>query len=550
MSDTSKQALRPRAVGFFHDDLVPDGAWLRERAFIRLPALPGLESLRLRGQWLRHPEARGIECRLPSLRVRVGIAGRQGYLRSYTLHASKPQQEARQWTLDLALPPVAEGQRLRLEFELGGVGTTNALAWLGRVTGFGFAQRFRRQACNRQLRLQSLETGAGELICDFSRRSSPFSAAYLRGRLQVGMNIAGFLCADLGIGESARCMVRAADAAGIPTALVPLRLPCKNPQSDRSLEARLGQDNPHPVNVVHIDPPVSGDLDHHQGAAFRAGKYNVGYWAWELPDFPEDWVEACRYFDEIWCPSDFVREAISLVSPLPVITMPHAIEFPRPQGSQRVRFGLPEEAFVFLFAYDLNSYSERKNPRAVIKAFRSSGLAGRGAVLAIKVHNVTGNEKDFAELKQELADLPDTCLIAETLSREDFYRLEASCDCFMSLHRSEGFGLAVAECMYLGKPVISTDWSATSEYLHEGNGCPVRYALRTLERNHGPYMKGSRWAEPDTEHAAEWMRRLFEDRELAARLGAAARAQIEELFSPSAIGARYRRRLEALALAP
>jgi len=138
-------------------------------------------------------------------------------------------------------------------------------------------------------------------------------------------------------------------------------------------------------------------------------------------------------------------------------------------------------------------------------------------------------------------------LLTQTLSRREVYELESACDCFVSLHRSEGFGLAPAECMYLGKPVISTDWSATAEFITPATGCPVRATTVTLDRNHGPYAKGQTWAEPDTGHAAEWMNRLVADRALAASLGAAAQAAIERDFSPAAIGARYRRRLEAIA---
>ena len=145
------------------------------------------------------------------------------------------------------------------------------------------------------------------------------------------------------------------------------------------------------------------------------------------------------------------------------------------------------------------------------------------------------------------AALPGTTLIARTLSRAEVYELESACDCFVSLHRSEGYGLAVAESMYLGKPVISTDWSATAEFVNAGNGCPVRAPLVTLEKSHGPYAKGGIWADPDPSHAAEWMRQLGGDRTLATRLGAAARATIEERFAPAVIGARYRARLQAIA---
>ena len=138
-------------------------------------------------------------------------------------------------------------------------------------------------------------------------------------------------------------------------------------------------------------------------------------------------------------------------------------------------------------------------------------------------------------------------LIAETLPRAEIYALQAACDCFVSLHRSEGFGLAIAESMYLGKPVISTDWSASAEFVSDRNGCPVRARLVTLERNIGPYAKGQTWADPDVEHAAWWMQRLVAEPELRAQLGAKARATIEERFAPAVIGQRYRRRLEAIA---
>jgi glycosyltransferase involved in cell wall biosynthesis len=439
---------------------------------------------------------------------------------------------------------------LTLELRLSGVGFTNTLAWLGRVTGLGLLQRFRAQNKNRQLRITSIATPDGEVIYDFSRRHAPFSTEYARRHVKLGLNIIGFLTADLGVGESARCMVRAADAAALPTALVPLKLNCKNRLGDLTYAGRLQETNPHGVNVIHLDPPASRDIDHHHGADFLAGKYNIAYFAWELPEFPDAWVPSLDYYDEIWCPSDFTAAAIAMKSAAPVLTMPHAIAFARPvetTAALRARLGLPLGEFLFLSLFDLNSYAERKNPRAVVEAFRQSGLGGAGAALVLKLQNVAGNESDFAAVRESVRDLPGTVLLTETLSRADIYALEAACDCFVSLHRSEGFGLAVAESMFLGKPVISTDWSATAEFVTPENGCPVRAPRITLVQNHGPYAKGSTWADPDPAHAAEWMKRLFTDRTFAASLGAAARTTIETRYSPAVIGARYRRRLESIA---
>jgi glycosyltransferase involved in cell wall biosynthesis len=302
------------------------------------------------------------------------------------------------------------------------------------------------------------------------------------------------------------------------------------------------------VNVFHLDAPQSEEIDHHHGRGFRTGHYNVGYWAWELPEFPDGWVAHHRFFDEIWCPSEFTRAAIAAKVPKPVLAMPHAIDFPVPPGDPRPRFALPPRTFLFLFVYDLNSTQERKNPHAVIAAFRRAFSAGGPVGLVIKTHNAGRNPGALAELQAGLQDLPNAHLISDTLSRTGVYELQQACDCFVSLHRAEGFGLNIAEAMFLGKPVIATDWSGTAEFVNAANGCPVTYRLVTLDRDHGPYSSGQTWAEPDIEHAAHWMRRLAEDEALRARLGAQAAADIRRLFSPLAVGRRYRRRLDMLLL--
>lgn len=523
-------------TGLYFDEFAPDSAWLREGGELRLPPCEGISSLLLRGYYRPHPAARGLEADLPGLTCRVN-----GQIVAEIAHPAPGPFELR-----LALPAeAAAAPVIRLELE--NVGFTNQLAWLGRVTGLAPLQRFRSQHKNRQLRIATLTTPDGEVIFDFSIRLAPCSAAFARKHARLGLNIVGFLTADLGVGESARCMVRAADAAGLPSALVPLKLHCKNRLGDQTYAARLQEENPQPVNVVHLDPPASPELDHHHGRKFRAHHYNIAYWAWELPEFPDAWLPHFAFFDEVWCPSEFVRGAIAAKSPLPVVTMPHAISVPRPVGRGRARFDLPEEKFLFLSLYDLNSYSERKNPRATIEAYRRAGLGRDQAGLVIKVQNAKGNEADFAALQAALRDLPGAVLINETLSRADVYLLESACDAFISLHRSEGFGLAVAECMALGKPVISTDWSATAEFVNAQNGCPVRCSLVELTQSHGPYSKGQQWAEPDIDHAADWIRQLASDPALVARLGAAAQASITAQFSPEVIGARYRRRLEAIA---
>jgi glycosyltransferase involved in cell wall biosynthesis len=525
--------------GIFFDEFAKDSAWLREEGLIRLPPLEGVRLLVLKGEFRAHPDDRGIGAGFPALAVALNGAP------AGTVVPTGPGP----WELRVAVPPACEdGSVLTLSLE--GVAFTNFLAWLGRVTRLGPLQRFRKQNKNRQVRLLSLATDAGEVIYDFAQRDAPFSREFARRHARLGLNIVGFLTADLGIGESARCMVRAADAAGIASALVPLKLNCRNRLGDTTFASRLREDNPNAVNVIHVDPPASRDIDHHHGRSFRAGKYNIGYFAWELPEFPDAWIPSFDYFDEIWCPSQFTREAIALKSPLPVLAMPHAISVPAPGASAvelRTRLGLPVGPFLFLSLFDLNSYSERKNPVAAIDAFVEAGLDPAAARLVVKVQNAESNAADFEALRARLAAIPGAIMISGALDRREIWALEAACDCIVSLHRAEGFGLAVAECMALGKPAISTDWSATTEYVNSENGCPVRARIVALAQSHGPYSRGSTWADPDPSHAAECMRRLAGDPALATRLGESARATIAARFSPAAIGARYRQRLEAIA---
>lgn len=528
--------LRPKFTGLFHDEVATDSFWIREEGRLTVPPLAGVSRLGIVGEVL--PAKAGERAAAGRVGLRVTFDG--------VTAAEHRDLPAGPFRLDIPLAANGPAPGHLLGLRLLGVGPGNFLAWMGRVTGLGFLQPWRAQPRNRRLRIQRVEAD-GEVLFDFSNRTAPWNGAFARRFLRIGLNLVGFFRADLGVGESVRCMARAADAAGLPVALVNLKLNCINPQTDATYAARLQEDNPHPVNVFHLDAPVSADIDHHHGAGFRRGRYNIGYWAWELPEFPDAWVHHADRFDEIWTPSRFTTDAIAQKLPLPVLTMPHAIAFRRPEGDFRAKYGLPAGKFLFLLLYDLNSYSERKNPGAVIEAFRRSGLAGRGAALVIKVHNVGRNPADFQRLQEAAASLPDTTLITRTLERAEVYELESACDCFVSLHRAEGFGLALAECMYLGKPVIATDWSGSADFIGPDRACPVRYTLRALERSHGPYTKGQTWAEPDVDHAAWWMNRLHGDLALAGRIGQAARAAIEETLSPAAVGARCRRRLETIA---
>jgi GT2 family glycosyltransferase/glycosyltransferase involved in cell wall biosynthesis len=533
-----------RCTRFFQDEAIPDIAWLRDHATIELPPDFPVSNLFLSG------------CVVPVDPACAQSAGRLGLklrINGVQSVVAYPLPEDN-FNLGVDAPAAVAGRPTRIEVTLLGVGLTNFLAWLGRIVENWPLPRplrrifrcYRQQRINHRLRISQV-VADDEVIFDF--KYQPALVPRLRKMAAPqGVNLIGWFRGELGIGESVRCMAKACDAAGLATSLIELKLGCLNRNGDTSYAGRLQEANPFPVNIFHLDPPVAQDIDHHHGRAFRADHYNIAYWAWELPEFPDAWVDRHRFFDEIWCPSEFARASIAAKLPKPVLAMPHAIEFPVPQGDYRPKFRLPARIFLFLFVYDLNSTQERKNPRAAIAAFRKAFPIGGPVGLVVKTHNPDRHSAAFAELESELAGLENTFLICETLPRTAVYELLQACDCFVSLHRAEGFGLSVAEAMFLGKPVITTDWSGTAEFVNVTNGCPVNYRLLTLDRNYGPYLRGQTWADPDIDQAAHWMRSLADDAAFRESLGKRAAADIRRNFSPKTIGRRYQRRLESFSL--
>jgi glycosyltransferase involved in cell wall biosynthesis len=369
----------------------------------------------------------------------------------------------------------------------------------------------------------------------------------LRKQARPGLNIVGHFLSEHSAGDAARGSVRAADAVGLPTSLIRLRVPLTSRQGDDTMKARLCEVMTERVSLYHINVREAEEIEQYHGAGWMDGRYNIAYWPWETREFPEAWVRYARHFNEIWSPSRFAAEAIQMRVPIPVLTMPHVIEFPPPVGRNfRAKFGLPNDLFLFLFVFDLNSLAARKNPEAVVEAFGRVVANNKATGLVLKTHNAERNAEDMERLRGQIAGLPNVFLIDRTFDRHEVYELMAGCDAFVSLHHAEGFGLGVAEAMYLGKPAVSTDWSATAEYVTPQNGFPVRYHLTRLQHHVDEYVRGTEWAEPDIEHAAACMKKLAADPQLCATLGAQAAHDVRERFNAAAIGRRYAQRLESI----
>lgn len=365
----------------------------------------------------------------------------------------------------------------------------------------------------------------------------------------TGVNLVGYSRAEMGIGESCRIAAKSINAAGIPFGMINFTGTNSARMSDTTWMHKETEEPEFNLNVFHINAEQMIEIYAHYGNSIFKDRYNIGFWHWELPDFPDEWKESFNLVDEIWAPSTFVVDSIAMKSPVPVVKIPHSIEVSIADKRDRSYFGLPEHAFLFLSMYDLKSYQERKNPQASIKAFQLAFESDDMSVgLVIKVNSAEQGSKELEELHQLIGVYKNIYLVDKTLSRNDTNALISVTDSYVSLHRSEGFGLGLAEADVLGKPVIGTNWSSNTDFMNHNNSCLVDYSLIRLNHDHGPYKAYQTWADPSVEHASRYMRRLCDDKNFYKEISSKAEEHIKQNYSPAAIGEMIKRRLEYISL--
>lgn len=359
----------------------------------------------------------------------------------------------------------------------------------------------------------------------------------------LGVNVAGYLDTESGMGEAARGSIRSLEAAGIPFALnnVVSRLR----QQDLSYAGAFVADNPHPFNLVHLNADNMGWFAAGQGGAYFRHRYTIGYWFWELSEFRDEWLPFFGFVDEVWAASEFMGQAFAARSPVPVVRMPLPIVVPDVPALGRSHFRIPTSGAVFLYMFDVSSQAERKNPFGAIQAFRRAGFEREQAVLVLKFTNAEYDRDAVRRLHEESAGL-NVVLLDGYMDRAELWALLNTADCYFSPHRSEGFGLTILESMRLGKPVIATAYSGNMDFMTPDNSFPLGYQLVRLERDYGPYMRGASWADPDLDEAARLMRLVVEHPELARARGERAEQQITEERDPAVTGAIVRQRLSEI----
>lgn len=330
-----------------------------------------------------------------------------------------------------------------------------------------------------------------------------------------GVNVAGFFRAELGLGEAARLLISGLDAARVPAlpvqgTFVP---PCRQ---GAEFTFATPDEAPYPLNILCLNGDAIPGFAEEAGPEFFAGRHTIALWWWEVGPLPREWREAFRWVDEVWVATDHIRDLIAPDCPVPVtkITLPVAEPPVAPVG--RADVGLPEDEFVFLYIYDYHSTEARKNPRGLVRAFKDAFAPGSGAHLVLKCINADTMFAHHDQVLLEIGDRPDISFIDDYLSVGEKNALIALSDCYVSPHRSEGFGLTPAEAMLLGTPVIATGYGGVLEFLTPENAYLVDYELRPVGEHAEPYPADAIWADPDLGHLATLMRHVVEHPDEAA----------------------------------
>lgn len=370
---------------------------------------------------------------------------------------------------------------------------------------------------------------------------------YQPGAYPDGVNLTGFIRAEMGLGESCRRLAAALKHAQIPFSAIDYQHgACARMEDDSWGSFMHGAQYAVNVTVINADelPYAIPALEKEK---YWDRHYQIAHYAWELPEYPAEWAKISEIFDEIWTPSTFCTDAIAAAVKCPVRTIPYIIAPEISQKRSREYFGLPEDRFLFLCMFDVNSVIQRKNPKAAIDAFRKAfGGDASNVGLVIKVNDVQGTPEAQEYLQGLIRECSNIYLLNKVLSRNDVNALIQVCDSFVSMHRSEGFGLVMAESMYLGKPVIATNWSSNTDFMNHENSCPVSYRLVEVDQDYAVYKKGQIWADPDVDDCARYMRRLVEEPAYCAAIAEAGRKTILEKYSADSSAQAIRQRLDQI----
>jgi len=374
---------------------------------------------------------------------------------------------------------------------------------------------------------------------------------------EYGVNLIGYAFGRLGIGEDCRMAGKALLQAQVPITMLDFPPGDNVDTNERSMARHVSESGEFAFNIFCLTAEETGRFYAERGRGQFADRYNIGYWPWELGAWPKEWEMMLDLVDEVWVSTQHIYDALKPVCKKPLKLMPMAVELDpvkkfKSRNQVRESFKLNTSAKLFCFAFDLNSYIERKNPMACVnaflQAFPKTDYKANQVGLVVKVQKPRSRNAAWLELKKIARSDRRIRIIEETLDRPTLLALYGACDCYVSLHRAEGFGRGMAEALQLGLHVICTGYSGNVDFCQPPYADLVKYRLVRVKKGQYPRASGQVWAEPNVRHAAQLMRQFYENTESAEVSGTKVtlKPMDDSIFTPEVVGARYKKRLKEI----
>lgn len=343
----------------------------------------------------------------------------------------------------------------------------------------------------------------------------------------IKVNIIGDVYSESGLGAITRQIISSVDGY-VDCRIINLPMSKKSRQSGfHPKRAHVAKELHDGINIFVGNPDLLIRVLLKYGPMPFLRGYCVGVWFWELEKIPSVWRHANKVIDEIWAQSHFIADSFNNDSNK-VFVMPFTLDSIVPSQKSRPALGLPEKKFNYLFSFDFLSHGTRKNPEAVVNSFIKAFGHQKDVALIIKSVNSKNSLAQFESLKDRIKAHENIYMIDGYLAQADVYRMIELCDCYVSLHRSEGLGLGMAEAMKVGTLVIATSYSGNMTFMNTSNALLVDYCLVPADDNEYPYGEGNNWANIDIDCAVKNMKLAFDDKDLRKELIHQARLDMDK----------------------
>ncbi len=232
---------------------------------------------------------------------------------------------------------------------------------------------------------------------------------------------------------------------------------------------------------------------------------------WELESLPENFQCIFKKIDVVLAPSKFLKQVFSLIHK-DVKLLPHFVD---------IEYEINEEKFdqfTFIYSADMNSYIARKNPLCVIKAFKKllkEYLFKNQQIPRLILRLTHFSNTKHSEIVKEIDNCDQIFVLTEKLAKKEYLTLLSRSHCYVSPHRSEGFGRNIAESMFLGTCTIVSNYSGNLDFCNNDTSYLIDGKLIKINKGEYPLSDNCSWFDPDINHLTLLMMEVYVNYEVA-----------------------------------